>query len=150
MSALERLRALAWRGIRGHHPVRTVERQLRDRHRLRTDVSATPVRMEYECNNVGPDYFRTIGIPILRGREFTAADQRDSQPVVIVSETFARAVFGNTDPVGHTITTGLPHEKSKLIVGVAKDSKYFTLGESNVWPCTSRILPTTSQSICTS
>ena len=47
-----------------------------------------------------------------------------------MNESFARAVFGNADPVGHTITTlDLPKEKSKLIVGVAKDSKYFTLGE---------------------
>jgi len=96
---------------------------------LRADISATPIHLQYECNNVGPDYFRTIGIPILHGREFTSADRKGSQPVAIVNETFARTIFGNTDPVGHTITTDLAKDKAKLIVGVAKDSKYFTLGE---------------------
>ncbi len=96
---------------------------------LRTDVSSAPIHVQYECNNVGPDYFRTIGIPILRGREFPTADRKGSQPVAIVNETFARAVFGKTDPVGHTITTDFANDKPKLIVGVAKDSRYFTLGE---------------------
>ena len=96
---------------------------------LRTDVSSTPIRLQYECNDVGPDYFRTIGIPMLRGREFTTADRKGSQPVAIVNETFARTVFGKTDPVGHTIATDFTNDKPKLIVGVAKDSKYFTLGE---------------------
>jgi predicted permease len=97
--------------------------------RLRTDISATLVPAEYECNNVGPDYFRAIGIPVLRGREFSEADRKGSQPVAIVNETFARAVFGNADPVGHTVISDFTHDKAKLIVGVVKDSKYFTLGE---------------------
>jgi putative ABC transport system permease protein len=127
-SALERLRALP--GVESAAITRRVP--LNDNcvigARLRTDISpAVPV--QYQCNNVGPDYFRTIGIPVLRGREFTAADRKGSQPVAIVNETFAHAVFGNTDPVGHTITTDFTNDKSKLIVGVAKDSKYFTPGE---------------------
>jgi putative ABC transport system permease protein len=96
---------------------------------IRTDVSATPVRVEYQSNSVGPQYFRTIGIPILRGREFTAQDRKGSQPVVIVNENFARTVFAAVNPVGHSIRLDLPNEKPKLIVGVAKDSKYFTLSE---------------------
>jgi putative ABC transport system permease protein len=95
---------------------------------LRTDISPT-VHIKYECNNVGPDYFRTLVIPILRGREFSSTDRKGSQSVVIVNETFARTVFGGADPVGHTITTDSKNSKAKLIVGVAKDSKYFTLGE---------------------
>ena len=94
---------------------------------LRTDVSATPVRVSYECKfYVGPDYFRTIGTPILRGRDFSPADRRS---VVIVNETFAKTVFGGVDPVGHTITSHFEGAESQLIVGVAKDSKYSTLGE---------------------
>jgi len=94
---------------------------------LRTDVSATPVRVSYECKfYVGPDYFRTIGTPILRGRDFSPADRRS---VVIVNETFAKTVFRGVDPVGHTITSHFKGAESQLIVGVAKDSKYSTLGE---------------------
>jgi predicted permease len=96
---------------------------------LRTDVSATPFQVSYECNDVGPDYFHTIGTPILRGREFSVADRKSSQPVVIVNETLARTVFGNVNPVGHTIKSDLTSAETQLIVGVAKDSRYFTLGE---------------------
>jgi predicted permease len=128
-SALERLRALA--GVDSAAITQRVP--LNDNcvigTQLRTDVSLTPIHLQYECNNVGPDYFRTIGIPILRGREFTAADRKGEQPVAIVNETFAHTVFGKTDPVGHTIATDLKNDKAKLIVGVVKDSKYFTLGE---------------------
>jgi ABC-type antimicrobial peptide transport system permease subunit len=85
--------------------------------------------VEYECNSVGPDYFRTAGIPLLRGREFSAADQKGSQAVAIVNESLAHAVFGDTNPVGHTIATDFTNDKPRQIVGVAKDSKYFTLNE---------------------
>jgi predicted permease len=97
--------------------------------RLITDISTAGVPLEYQCNNVGPDYFRTTGIPILRGREFTSADRVDSPAQVIISESLARVVFGDTDPVGHTITGDFVNEKPRLVVGVAKDSKYFTLSE---------------------
>ncbi len=128
-SGLERLRALPGvesAAITTHVPLND---NCMTGTRLRTDSSSAPIPVQFECNNVGPDYFRTLGIPIERGREFTAADRKGSQPVVIVNESFARAVFGNADAVGRTITLDLPKEKSKLIVGVVKDSKYFTLGE---------------------
>jgi predicted permease len=128
-SALERLRALP--GVESAAIARRVP--LNDNcvigTQLRADVSTTPIHLQYECNDVGPDYFRTIGIPILGGREFTAADRKGERPVAIVNETFARAVFGKTDPVGHTIATNIPNAPAKLIVGVVKDSKYFTFGE---------------------
>jgi predicted permease len=96
---------------------------------LRTDISPNPVQVSYECNDVGPGYFHTIRTPIVRGREFSVTDRKDTQPVVIVNETLARTVFGNVDPVGHTIKSGLTGSETQLIVGVAKDSRYFTLGE---------------------
>lgn len=128
-AALERLRALP--GVESAAIAQWVP--LNDNcvigSHIRADVSSMPVLAEYECNNVGPDYFRTIGIPILRGREFTPADRKGSQAVVIVNETFARTIFGKADPVGHTITVDVPEKKTVLIVGIAKDSRYFTLGE---------------------
>ncbi len=93
---------------------------------LSTDLSSTPMHVTYECVNVGPDYFRAIGIPLLRGRDFSAQDRKGSQPVAIVNETFARTMFGNNDPIGHTITV---FKKRLQVVGLVKDSKYFTLGE---------------------
>ncbi|MBV8897507.1 MAG: ABC transporter permease [Acidobacteriaceae bacterium] len=94
-----------------------------------TDLSPTAIHVQYECNNVGPEYFHTIGIPILLGREFAATDRKGSQQVAIVNESFAHALFEKSNPVGHVITIKLQEQTSMLIVGVAKDSKYFTLGE---------------------
>jgi predicted permease len=94
---------------------------------VRTDLAPRPARVMYQCNAVGPDYFRAIGIPLLRGREFSSLDRKGSETVAIVNETFARIVFGNADPVGRTITVG---KSITRIVGIAKDSKYFTLGEA--------------------
>jgi predicted permease len=91
-----------------------------------TDLSSAPTHLNYECIEVGPDYFRAIGIPLLRGREFSPQDRKGAQPVGIVNETFARRMFGNQDPIGHTITT---FKTNVLVVGLVKDSKYFTLGE---------------------
>jgi predicted permease len=93
---------------------------------LSTDLSSTPIHVMYECVNVGPDYFRAIGIPLLRGREFSTQDRKGSEPVAIVNETFARTIFGNHDPIGHTITV---FKKRLQVIGLVKDSKYFTLGE---------------------
>jgi predicted permease len=127
--ALERLRALP--GVESAAITRDVplNGNCVTGARLRTDVSRVAIPVQYECNNVSPDYFRAIGIPMQRGREFTAADRKGSQPVAIVNESFARTIFGNVDPVGRTITTDFKNDKGKLIVGVAKDSKYFTLSE---------------------
>ena len=93
---------------------------------ISTDLSPIAQHVTYECVNVGPDYFHTIGIPLLLGREFSGQDRKGSQPVAIVNETFARTVFGNKEPIGRTITI---FKTTALVVGLVKDSKYFTLGE---------------------
>ena len=95
---------------------------------LRVD-GGEPVHVQYKSNNVGADYFRVMSIPILDGRGFSASDRAGSPEVVIINENFARLLFGNASPVGHSIQ--YPHGESVSIVGVAKNSKYFTLGEEN-------------------
>ncbi len=63
---------------------------------------------------VSPRYFETVGIPLLRGREFTPAD-RDGVPIVaIIDEMLARRYFGDVDPIGRQISQGSP----ATIVGV--------------------------------
>ncbi len=81
-------------------------------------------------NFVGPGYFRTAGIPIVMGRDFTPADAGASQHAAIVNEKFARFYFGNKNPIGKRI--GAEGEKGPpdyAIVGVAKDGKYASLRE---------------------
>ncbi|MBX9601827.1 MAG: ABC transporter permease [Bryobacteraceae bacterium] len=71
-------------------------------------------------NNVGPDYLRTIGTPLVAGRDLTPADRQDAPPAVVVNETMAKQYYGG-NAVGKRINI---HDAWRVIVGVAKDSKY--------------------------
>ena len=79
-------------------------------------------------NDVGPDYFHVLGIPILRGRDIRDPDSRKAPKVAVVNETFAKRFFPNTDPVGHTIG-GTKPEWMFTIIGVAADNKYTSVDE---------------------
>ncbi|HYL10549.1 MAG TPA: ABC transporter permease [Candidatus Acidoferrales bacterium] len=78
------------------------------------------------------DYFRTMQIPILRGRSFTGADTAQNPPVCIINATLARRYFANQDAVGRLVTPD-PNEFGKapwLIVGVVGDVKHFGAAEA--------------------
>ena len=77
-------------------------------------------------NSVAPGYFDTMGIPLLRGRDFHANDRAGAPRVAIVSEAFARAHFPGEDAVGQVIDTS-PTETA-AIVGVVKDHAYRNRG----------------------
>ncbi len=68
-----------------------------------------------------PQYFATMGIPLIRGREFTRSDTNNSQPVAIISESMARQGFGNQDPIGKQLRCGLDRDDWMTIVGVVGD-----------------------------
>ena len=71
---------------------------------------------------VTPEYFQTMRIPLLRGRQFTPADRAGQLPVAIVSQSVAQRFWPNTDPTGRRI--GLPWNSPLLtIVGVVPDTK---------------------------
>src|SRR5262245_43123696 len=57
---------------------------------------------------VSPDYFKTLGINVRRGRGFTMSDRGEAQQVVVINETLARRSFQNEDPLGKTIWLGPP------------------------------------------
>ena len=97
---------------------------------MSTDLGAAPKRVNFNDNYVGPDYFKTMVIPILRGREFTASDREGSPRVAILNENMARRLFGDIDPIGHSIRYE-GNGPSIQIVGVATNSKYLTLGEQD-------------------
>ena len=82
-------------------------------------------------NLVGPNYFKTIAIPILRGRDFTGSDRNGSLKVAAVNESMARHYFGGLDPIGRRISIpGYRGDSSWLeIVAVVKDSKFRDLRE---------------------
>ena len=84
-----------------------------------------------EFNYVGAGYFPTMGIPIMRGREFSDNDDENAPGVAIVNETAARMLWTNGDPIGKRFRQidfdGL--SQFYEVVGIARDSKYRTLGE---------------------
>jgi putative ABC transport system permease protein len=72
----------------------------------------------------GANYFKTLGIPLVKGRDFSAEDmQPGAPPVAVVNERMAARYWPNEDPVGRRITLGLPRPDNPwiTIVGVAKD-----------------------------
>jgi len=73
-----------------------------------------------------PNYFQTMGIPVLKGRAFTEQDRAGAQPVIIVNETLARKYWPNTDPIGKRMryTGPLKENPWMQVVGVVQDVKH--------------------------
>jgi putative ABC transport system permease protein len=73
---------------------------------------------------VGPNYLKTLGIPLVKGRDLSAADvQPGALPVAIINEKMAARYWPNEDPIGRRITLGLPRPDNPwiTIVGIAKN-----------------------------
>ena len=80
-----------------------------------------------EWNNITPDFFRTLHIPLLKGRDFTLADAQKSELVAIINETMARHFWPNQNAVGKRFSQGYEHPKWITVVGVAGDVREFGL-----------------------
>jgi putative ABC transport system permease protein len=84
-----------------------------------------------EVNVVTPDYFRTVHVPIRRGRAFTDRDDRNATPVAIITEGFAKQFFPGEDPIGKriipngSVDSGKPPVRE--IVGVVADMHLISL-----------------------
>lgn len=74
-----------------------------------------------EYDEVSPDYFATMGIPLVSGREFTRSDDGNAAPVAVINEPMAALYFRGADPVGQRFRAG---NEWRRIVGVTKLSKY--------------------------
>jgi len=75
-------------------------------------------------DEVGPDYFSTIGVPIVLGREINQQDFQTGAHVAVVNETFAKFYFGGRSPLGHAVyieDSDHPHQPPYEIIGVARD-----------------------------
>lgn len=81
----------------------------------------------FRSNTVGADYFRTMGVQVVEGRDFSDADTAAAPGVVIVNETFAKKYLGTPNAVGHTLTGA--KGQSVQIVGVVHDHKYTGITE---------------------
>lgn len=78
-------------------------------------------------NAVGPHFFRTLGTPVLAGREFEERDTPGTAKVAVVNETFARYYFKGRSPIGRWISLEGPDRDRIQIVGVVKNVKYMSL-----------------------
>jgi len=74
-----------------------------------------------------PDYFRTMGIPLLRGRVFTEQDTPNSARVCVINEAAARMLFPNDDPIGKYITNFGQDSETMQIVGVTGNIRHLAL-----------------------
>ncbi|MEK6407646.1 MAG: ABC transporter permease [Acidobacteriota bacterium] len=82
------------------------------------------------ANVVGLKYFKTMGIGLLRGRDFTAQDKEGAPMVIVINEAFARRFFEGQEALGKRVSFRGPQGPWSEIVGVVGDSKYRTLGEN--------------------
>jgi predicted permease len=80
-----------------------------------------------QYNEVGPDYFETMGIPLVSGREFTRADDEKAALVAVVNETMAGRYWLGKNPIGERVQV---KGRWMHVVGVAKDSKYQSVREA--------------------
>ena len=78
--------------------------------------------------SVSPGYFDVLRMPLLAGRDFKAEDNQTAPRVMIVNESFARRFFDGRDPVGHRVQ--IEGGNPLTIVGMVKDSKYYSLSEA--------------------
>ena len=82
-------------------------------------------------NVAGPDFFHTLGVPVLEGRDFADSDTASSPHVGIINEQFAKRFLPNQDPLGHTI--GTDNGKFQMtVVGVVRDHKYRSIDEEPI------------------
>jgi predicted permease len=86
--------------------------------------------MSVGFNVVGPGFFRTMGTPVLRGREFTEADRKGSPGTVVINETLAGRLWPGEDPLGRRISVAGPEGPFLEVIGVVRDSKDRSLGEA--------------------
>lgn len=87
-------------------------------------------------NRISPGYFRTMGTPLLLGRDFSERDTLTSTKVIIVGEAAARHFWGSANPIGKKISTdheGNTSEEDMFeVIGVVKDAKYEELNEQTL------------------
>ena len=97
--------------------------------RIEGHASQTGEPENVAFNAIAPDYFSTLGTPLVEGREFNTRDTAAAPPVAIVNESFARTFFGTGSAVGrHVTSVGVNYE----IVGVVRDAKYQGLREGRL------------------
>ena len=95
-----------------------------------------------QARSVNPEYFRAMGIPVIRGRAFTAEDREGRPRVVIISQSMAERYWPGEDPIGQRVTynSGIPMDQqqpvggpgSREVIGIVGDVRHLDLAEETV------------------
>ncbi|MFB0552900.1 MAG: ABC transporter permease [Phycisphaerae bacterium] len=93
------------------------------------ESSAQEQGQAIKFNVVGQDYFRTMGVRLLQGREFNELDDQSRPKVVMVSETTAQSLWPNRNPLGQLIRVDKPQGQAWEVTGVVEDCKHFNVEE---------------------
>lgn len=89
-----------------------------------------PAEPDMYVMTVSPDYFATMGIPVLSGRGFTDRDTATAPKVVVINETAARTLFPRENAIGRHVGFSLEQKDSLEIVGVIRDTKYDSIRDA--------------------
>jgi predicted permease len=108
-----------------------------------TDIILNQQPVQVDFNIVAPEYFQTIGIPLVRGRDFNQRDDATAPLRAIVNEQFARRFWAGQDPIGKSLRTTQPPALVEVI-GVVRDGKFRGF-RAGIQPCLYR--PLSQQSI---
>jgi putative ABC transport system permease protein len=81
-------------------------------------------RADFRFTSVGPGYFETLQVPVLRGRTLTDADVRAGAPVIVVNESFARTYLGGDTAIGRRLTFPDAKQPTREVVGVVGDTSH--------------------------
>jgi predicted permease len=99
---------------------------------LRAADQENAAKLQAEPMSVGPNYFFTMRIPLLTGREFMEGDKPGAPEVALINQTLAHRMFPGLNPVGRRVAIQENQkERTVQVVGVVQDSKYSTLGEES-------------------
>ena len=132
--AVERLRGMP--GVEGasyaHGAPLTLRSGMTSGARLVVNGKQPGFQAMYQDSFVGPDYFKVMGIGIVKGREFRQDDRRGGPVVVAVNEEFVRRYLSDVEPIGAQLRLPGPTEAGYLaeVVAVVRNGKYRSLGES--------------------
>jgi predicted permease len=127
LNELRNVRGLESATISGDIPLNGGNRTLYAR--ADRDVPPMEKRAGAPSHDIAPDYFKTWGIPLLAGREFNEHDTADGQKVCLISQTGAKKVFPNENPIGKTLlvtSLAVPCE----IVGIVGDVRSIRVAEA--------------------
>jgi putative ABC transport system permease protein len=117
-------------GARSHIPLVPADNYANLAFAVEGRLSDPANRLTAYYNTVSPDLFRTMEIPVSKGRPFNEHDDQKAQKVIIINETLARRYFPGVDPIGKRISLKDENPKEEdwsTIVGVVKDTKPLAL-----------------------